>query len=100
MTSLVESARRQPYIRTVTKWLKGSPEGILDNVKGIFQGDKSIRDEPMSELERQVEVRCQWTRLERCGKGNAHRVEMDGTEVTVGLGVGGPNMRVGGTALL
>ena len=75
-------------------------EGILGNVKGIFQDDKSIRDKPTTELERQVKVRFDWTRLEEGGKGNSRRVEMYGTEVTVGLGVGAPKIRVGWTAPL
>jgi hypothetical protein len=75
-------------------------EGILGDIKGIFQDEKSIRDEPMSELERQVEVRFERTRSEEGGKGNPRRVEMDGTEVTVGLGIGAPKMRVGGTTPL
>jgi hypothetical protein len=54
----------------------------------------------MGELERQIEVRFEWTRLEEGGKGNSRRVEMYGTEVTVSLGVGAPKMRVGGTAPL
>jgi len=55
----------------VTKWLKGSPEGLLGNVRGICQGDKAIRDEPMGELERQVEVRFEWTRMERWKEGSS-----------------------------
>ena len=88
-TSYPPHGRPTAYVWTVTKWLKGSPEGILGNVKGIFQGDKSIRDEPMGELERQVEVRFEWTRMERGGKKKPRRVGTDGTEGTVGLSVGG-----------
>ena len=89
VTSYPLHGRPTSYVWTVTKWLKGSPEGILGNVKGIFQGDKSIRDEPMGELERQVEVRFEWTRMERGGKKKGRREGTDGTEVTVGLSVGG-----------
>jgi len=81
--------RPTAYVWTVTKWLKGSPEGLLGNVRGIFQGDKSIRDEPMGELERQVEVRFEWTRMERGGKKKARRTGTDVADVTVGLGIGG-----------
>lgn len=88
-TSYPPQGRPTAYVWTVTKWLKGSPEGLLGNVKGIFQGDKSIRDEPMGELERQVEVRFEWTRTDRGGKRKARRVGTDGTELTVGLSVGG-----------
>jgi len=88
-TSYPPQGRPTAYVWTVTKWLKGSPEGLLGNVKGIFQGDKSIRDEPMGELERQVEVRFEWTRVERGGKKKPRRAGTDGTEVTVGLGVEG-----------
>jgi hypothetical protein len=88
-TSYPPHGRPTAYVWTVTKWLKGSPEGILGNVKGIFQGDKSIREEPMGELERQVEVRFTWTRTERGGKGKARRVGTDATGVTAGLRVGG-----------
>ena len=88
-TSYPPQGRPTSYVWTVTKWLKGSPEGLLGNVKGIFQGDKSLRDEPMGELERQVEVRFEWTRTERGGKKKARREGTDGTGVTVGLGVGG-----------
>ena len=49
------------------------PEGLLGNVKGIFQGGKSVRDEPTGELERQVEVRFEWTRSERGGKRKVGR---------------------------
>lgn len=88
-TSYPPQGRPTAYVWTVTKWLKGSPEGLLGGVKGIFQGDKSIRDEPMGELERQVEVRFEWTRVERGGKRKSRRAGTDGTEITVGLGVGG-----------
>lgn len=85
-TSYPPHGRPTAYVWTVTKWLKGSPEGLLGNVKGMFQGDKSIRDEPMGELERQVEVRFEWTRMDRGGKKKTRRT---GTDVTVGLGVEG-----------
>jgi hypothetical protein len=88
-TSYPPHGRPTAYVWTVTKWLKGSPEGLLGGVKGMFQGDKSIRDEPMGELERQVEVRFEWTRVERGGKKKARRGGTDGTEGTVGLSVGG-----------
>ena len=65
-----------------------SPEGILSNAKGIFQGDKSVRGEPMSELKRQVEVRFEWTPTERGGTGKTHGVGVGGAEVTTGLGAG------------
>jgi len=87
-TSYPPQGRPSAYVWTVTKWLKGSPEGLLGNVKGIFNGDKSIRDEPMGELERQVEVRFEWTRSERGGKKKSRRAGTDGTEITVGLAVG------------
>ena len=81
--------RPTAYVWTVTKWLKGSPEGLLGGVKGMFQGDKSIREEPVGELERQVEVRFEWTRVDRGGKRKDRRFGTDGTELTVGLSVGG-----------
>ena len=81
--------RPTAYVWTVTKWLKGSPDGLLDNVRGIFNGDKSIRDEPIGELERQIEVRFEWTRTERGGKRKARRTGTEATEVTIGLSVGG-----------
>ncbi|KAF9644857.1 hypothetical protein BDM02DRAFT_3157062 [Thelephora ganbajun] len=81
--------RPTAYVWTVTKWLKGSPEGLLGNVKGIFQGDKSIRDEPTGEFECQVEVRFEWTRMERGGKRKARRAGTDRTGVTIGLSVAG-----------
>jgi len=87
-TSYPPQGRPTAYVWTVTKWLKGSPDGLLGNVKGIFQGDKSIRDEPMGELERQVEVRFEWTRAGRSGKKKGRRAATDGTDVTVGLTVG------------
>ena len=80
--------RPTTYVWTVTKWLKGSPDGILGGVKGIFHGDKSARDEPMGELERQVEVRFEWTRSERTGKRKSRKVGADGTEIVAGLSVG------------
>jgi hypothetical protein len=43
----------------------------------------------MGELERQVEVRFEWTRLERGGKRKGRRAGTDGTDLTVGLSVGG-----------
>ena len=87
-TSYPPHGRPTAYVWTVTKWLKGSPEGLLGNVKGIFQGDKSIREEPMGELERRVEVRIEWTRTERSGKKKSRRPRT-ATEVTAGLGVEG-----------
>ena len=88
-TSYPPHGRPTAYVWMVTKWLKGSPEGLLGNVKGMFQGDKSIRDEPMGELERQVEVRFEWTRMERGGKKKARRTGTDVTEVNVGLSADG-----------
>jgi len=85
--------RPTAYVWSVTKWLKGSPDGLLDNVKGIFQADKSIRDDPTTGLERQVEVRFEWTRADRGGKRKARRAGTDGTEVTAGLGVAGGSSR-------
>jgi len=93
-TSYPPHGRPTAYVWTVTKWLKGSPDGILDNVKGIFQPDRSFRDEPTGGLERQVEVRFEWTRTERGGKKKARRAATDGTDLTVGLSVaGGPSRR-------
>ena len=71
---------------TVTKWFKDSQECLLDSVKGIFQADRSVRDEPMGRLERQIHVRFECTQTERCGTKEAGRT---GTELTIGLGVGG-----------
>lgn len=76
--------RPTAYVWIVTKWLKGSPEGLLGGVKGIFNGDKSIRDEPMGDLERQVEVRFEWTRVERFGKRKARRAGTDGITLVGG----------------
>ena len=42
----------------------------MGNISGIFQGDKTIRDEPMGELERQVEVGFEWMRMERWKGGS------------------------------
>jgi len=72
-TSYPPQGRPTAYVWTVTKWLKGSPEGLLGNVKGIFQGDRSVRDDPVGELERQVEVRFEWTRAERGAKRKPRR---------------------------
>ena len=88
--------RPTAYVWTVTKWLKGSPDGLLGNVKGIFQGDKLlIRGELMGELERQVEVRFEWTRAERGGKKEVQRMGTGGTELTAGLSVGGGSRSAG-----
>ena len=87
-TSYPPQGRPTAYVWTVTKWLKGSPEGLLGGVKGIFNADKLNRDEPMGELERQVEVRFEWTRMDRGGKKKGRRAATDGTE-TIGLTVGG-----------
>ena len=92
-TSYPPHGRPTTYVWTVTKWLKGSPDGILDNVKGIFQGDRSVRDEPIGGLERQVEVRFEWTRTERSGKRKARRAGTDGAEVTLGLSIAGGSSR-------
>ena len=92
-TSHPPQGRPTAYVWTVTKWLKGSPEGLLGNVKGIFQGDKSIRDEPIGELERQIEVRFEWTRSERGGKRKARRAGTDGTELAAGGGSKNPSRR-------
>ena len=81
--------RPTAYVWIVTKWLKGSPEGLLGGVKGIFNGDRSVRDEPVGELERRVEVRFEWTRVERNGKRKARSEGTDGTAIPGGLGVGG-----------
>ena len=63
------------YVWTVAKWLKGSPdhESLLGSLKGVFHGDQSIRDEPVGDLERQVEVRFEWMRVERGGKSKGRR---------------------------
>lgn len=88
-TSHPPHGRPTAYVWTVTKWLKGSPEGLLGGVKGMFHGDGQVRGEPVGELERRVEVRFEWTRVDRGGKRKARRAGTDGTEVTVGLSVGG-----------
>ena len=83
-TSYPPQGRPTAYVWTVTKWLKGTPEGLLGGVKGML--DKSARDEPVGELERQIEVRFEWTRVEKGGKKKGQRTGVDGTEI--GLGVG------------
>ena len=88
-TSHPPLGRPTAYVWTVTKWLKGSQDGLLENVKGIFQADRSVRDEPMSGLERQIQVRFEWTRAERCGKKKPRRTATDGGELAIGLTVGG-----------
>ena len=88
-TSNPPQGRPTAYVWTVTKWLKGTPEGLLGGVKGMFHGDRFTRDEPMDELERQVEVRFEWTRVERGGKRKSRRSETDRTVLTVGSSVGG-----------
>lgn len=88
-TSYPPQGRPTAYVWTVTKWLKGSQEGLLDNVKGMFQTDRSVRDEPVGGFERQIQVRFEWTRAGRCGKKKARRTGTDGTELTIGLSVGG-----------
>lgn len=70
---------------------KRLPEGLLGGVKGIFNGDKTACDDPMGDLEQQVEVKLEWTRVEKGGKRKGHKAGTDGAEVTIGLGVGDRN---------
>ena len=85
-----DAASYPPYGRPtssvgLTGWLKGSPEGRVGGVEGVFQGDESILKEPVGNLERRVEVGFEWTRLERGGKRKGRRFGTDETKLTGGL---------------